>query len=344
MVKGSIVAAIVAAASIAAPAPDPQAQPPFGLEQPPFELEWFAPPPCPSQAVVSSRIEHALATSVQPGAPTVRARGRIQAKDDGWELTLLIADVTGDRKVYARRCDELADAAVFIISVAIDPTLMGGPEPSPPPVVHTPEPEPQPEPEPVPAVTTPEPPSESEITWLGRIDAGPDSGAMPGVGGHLGVGLGLQRRHLRLEAGGRMRLPQTLRLSSHPTARARFTLGHADVRACAVVFAGRVEFPLCGAVELGAIRATGIGVERGTTAHRLWSGAGVSPGVVVPWGRFALRAGFDVTALLVRPRFSIDGGGLVHRLGLVQARGFIGIEFRQPPTKRGPRGKRRGGE
>ncbi len=258
---------------------------------------------------------------------------------------MLIADVAGDRKVFARRCDELADAAVFIISVAIDPSLMGGVDPSPPPpsepAVEALSPEPEPQPEPVPP---PDPPPPPQITWLGRIDAGPDIGAMPGVGGHLGVGFGLQRRHLRLEMGGRLRLPQTLRLPSHPTARARFTLGHTEVRACGVLFAGRVEFPLCGAVELGAIRATGIGVERATTEHRLWSGTGVSPGLVVPWGRIALRVGFDVTALLVRPRFSIDGGGLVHRPGLVQARGLIGIEFRQPPTKRPVGGKRRGGE
>jgi hypothetical protein len=82
----------------------------------PIELSWRAPPECPQQEVVLARAKSLLgAKALKVGS--VHADGTIEKRDDGFELTLLIDEggKGGERKVWARQCDELSGAAAIAL-------------------------------------------------------------------------------------------------------------------------------------------------------------------------------------------------------------------------------------
>ncbi|MEM6991389.1 MAG: hypothetical protein AAF721_12850 [Myxococcota bacterium] len=310
-------------------------------EPPGFELQWTAPATCPSQAEVDRRIESNLRTSTASDVD-VYAEADVSETDGEFRLALRFRDVSGERVVTSRDCRELADAAAFIVSIAIDPTLTPAPpQPEPPP-----EPEPEPEPVVAPAPPVPPPRPAAPVATPGepdpnlrrgqlvvRIDGGPSLGALPALGGSLGVAIGGQLGRARVEAVGRFHFPQEQALAAVPDAGARFMVGVAAQRGCAVPAVSRVEFPLCAGIELGSIRATGFGVDAPQTEHRLWGAIALSPSIVVRFGSVALWGGVDVAPLWVRPRFEIRGGGTVHRMGPVMGRALAGVEFRWPATK-----------
>lgn len=82
----------------------------------PIELTWRAPSECPQQDAVLSRARALLgAKALKVGS--VHAAGTIEKRDDGFELTLLIDEggKGGQRKVWARQCDELSGAAAIAL-------------------------------------------------------------------------------------------------------------------------------------------------------------------------------------------------------------------------------------
>lgn len=82
----------------------------------PIELTWNAPPECPQQDAVLSRARSLLGNKA-PKLDLVHADGTIEKRDDGFELTLSIDEggKGGERKVWARQCDELSGAAAIAL-------------------------------------------------------------------------------------------------------------------------------------------------------------------------------------------------------------------------------------
>jgi hypothetical protein len=81
----------------------------------PIELSWRAPPECPQREVVLSRAR-ALLGAKAPTTSSVRAEGEIQTRGDGFELKLAVDEGRGgERKVWARQCDELGSAAAIAL-------------------------------------------------------------------------------------------------------------------------------------------------------------------------------------------------------------------------------------
>jgi hypothetical protein len=81
----------------------------------PIELSWRAPLECPQREAVLSRAR-ALLGRKAPTASFVRAEGEIQTSGDGFELKLAIDEGRGgERKVWARQCDELGSAAAIAL-------------------------------------------------------------------------------------------------------------------------------------------------------------------------------------------------------------------------------------
>ncbi len=92
-------------------------------QSPPIELTWHAPPECPQRDAVLSRARSLLgAKTLKVGS--VRADGTIEKADDGFELTLLIDEggQGGERKVWARQCDELSGAAAIALVLLLTST------------------------------------------------------------------------------------------------------------------------------------------------------------------------------------------------------------------------------
>ena len=155
---------------------------------------------------------------------------------------------------------------------------------------------------------------------------------MPGGTGAFDLGVavaGLGRAgRLRAELVG---LYAIGREATSPNARTRVHLGALAPRFCASLPAGPVEIPLCGGVEIGAMRAD----TTGSTTNALWLAAHAEPGV--RWA-FADRVSLWVSAQVVVPMrypdFELidattgDRSEGVYQPSPVAARGLLGFEFR----------------
>jgi hypothetical protein len=105
----------------------------------------------------------------------------------------------------------------------------------------------------------------------------------------------------------------------------------AGLRGCFTPGTPRVEVPLCGGFEVGAMWGRGVGLADPKTA-------------IVPWGAFVLGSGlaFVVHRLVAlridiegvvpvrRARFVVEDRGAVHRPAPVGARAGAAVELRLP--------------
>jgi hypothetical protein len=80
----------------------------------PIELTWQAPPECPTKEAVLSRARALLGTKATK-VDKVQAAATIRKSEERYELTLLIDEngQVGERKVWARQCEELSGAAAI---------------------------------------------------------------------------------------------------------------------------------------------------------------------------------------------------------------------------------------
>ncbi len=271
--------------------------------------------------------------------------GVIEATSSGWRLTLTtrVGTLVDERSLDANDCSVLADAAALVAVVMLDPVQAAdrieedaeaaevarqedtvAPRPEPP---SLPEPEvnrarPEPDDDPVP------------FGLSARLRGGGEFGAVPqGTGSFdLGVALvGLGRAgRLRAELVG---LYSIGREATSPNAAVRVHLGAVAPRFCASLPAGPVEIPLCGGVELGAMRADA-NAPASTTTQALWLAAHAEPGVRWAFAdRVALWASAQVVLPMRYPEFelvdattgeSVEG---VYRPQPVSVRGLVGFEF-----------------
>jgi hypothetical protein len=307
-------------------------------------VRWTAPAGCPDQARVQSQIDTLLGRPLEP--EELDMEGVIESTSSGWRLTLTtrVGTLVDERSLDANDCSVLADAAALVAVVMLDPvqaadrieedaeaaetarqetTVTPRPEPPsiPEPEVTPPPPEPEPEPNP--------------FTLAARVRAGGEFGAVPQGTGSFDVGLAL----VGLGRAGRLRaelvgLYSVGREATSPNAAVRVHLGAVAPRFCAALPAGPVEIPLCGGVEVGAMRADA-NAPASTTTHALWLAAQAEPGV--RWA-FADRVSLWVSAQVVLPmRYPafelVDATSgerveAVYRPQPVSARGLVGFEFR----------------
>jgi len=93
-------------------------------------IRWSAPAECPSERELRERVEGALRRGGSGHRAEIDLHLDVIPASEGYELTvtMLPASETGTRKLVASNCDELTNAAVLIVALAIDPELR--PEPS----------------------------------------------------------------------------------------------------------------------------------------------------------------------------------------------------------------------
>jgi hypothetical protein len=165
----------------------------------PLELAWDAPDACPDREAVEALVSQRLGERSTPRAAPLTASGRISTGPTGFALTLRTP--TGERKLEAASCDELAQSAAVILALLIDPRAA----PVPPPSVE-PEPEPEPEPDPEPAEEsspTSAPNSASRMVHgFVRAELVGDVGLLPSVGLGPGVAGGVVVDRTTLELSG----------------------------------------------------------------------------------------------------------------------------------------------
>jgi hypothetical protein len=318
-------------------------------------LRWTAPEGCPNQANVEARITDYLGAMPPPGSAAIDAS--VVATDDGrLRLTVKVTSGSGatDHALASDRCEVLADAVALIAAVALDPlevaaaveagrtTPLPEPEPAPPPEdLDDPVPEPDAAPPPAPTENADASLAEPNpgIRRFPRLRLGlrpefiVDWGALPGVavgGAFSGALLG---QHWRFEAGPVFVAGRSASSSLVSDATALISLTAVDVRGCGVLRSRNrvVEGPLCGGIELGALRGRGTGSTVGPEDRtRLWSAAILAPAVAfVPRYWLSIFVGADVIIPLSRTAFEI-GDEEVHRAQSAGVRGRLGVEVRVP--------------
>jgi len=332
---------------------------PASPEEPPpspvVELAWTAPAECPDGQAVLDEIVRLVGRPLgQDPTRTLVATGRVDREADGGYhlvLELRLGDARASRELSTRSCGTLLEPAAVMVAVAVDPRLdapaqdddapASVPEapavPTPPPIAEREAGPARPQ---LVAAGEPEvldelPPSVPRARARARpravigVAGGMAVGAVPRVGASLKAGVGVLLPRLRIELEGvhlfRRRMPGPIAGTS---AMLRITAARPVV--CARLGGSRVEVPLCGGIELGVLRAEGLGVSEPAVRRHAWVAAHGSTGVavrVLPWLALRLRAG--VALGLLRREFTLLGASIA-TTGVADARLGMGVEVRLP--------------
>ncbi|HWB76800.1 MAG TPA: hypothetical protein VG755_17660 [Nannocystaceae bacterium] len=216
-------------------------------------VQWEAPPGCPDDAALESRIAALV------GDPTIvtPATAKVKQVGDRYEVELVtwIDGGSQRRELAATSCEALADAVAVVIAVALDPVEAA----ETPRIVEATE---------VAAVgiTTTRTPTpalpervrapKSPLYFGLALAGGYGSGIAPSGHGIVHVGLALGRRAWSIELDARV-WPRREFVRGDPAVRTRVTLGTVGLLGCGKGVFGRVELPVCAGVEVGGLRARG---------------------------------------------------------------------------------------
>lgn len=128
-----------------------------------WELEWDAPPACPTAAQIREQVA-ALVPKPGAGEGVLYVEAKVEPRDGAFVLGLRTRffERQDQREVRARACDELAEAVTLVVAISLDPALATGspakaePQPSgPEPAVPEPDPAPSERAVPEPAASNP---------------------------------------------------------------------------------------------------------------------------------------------------------------------------------------------
>jgi hypothetical protein len=243
-------------------------------------LAWEAPAGCPDRAAVRARLPEARRPI------TVRARS-VRGANDRWAIHLEIDG--GARDLEADTCAELADAAVLIVSLALDGASSDPPTP----------------PAPIRAA-----PGE-RVRFGARALGGVDLGTLPAAA--FVVSAAVTARAARWRGEVALSWLSSQRRVSPSGFGGDFDAGRVTLRGCFVPFAHRLELRACVGVDVGLLVGAGVGVDAPDVGIAPWVAARLGAEAawrVLPW--LAAVALVDGVAVLERPRFSLRDGTVVH--------------------------------
>lgn len=327
MVRFSTLSALVAiAVGVLSLAPAPRGA----------RLEWDAPASCPDRAHVVAEIDAILGPAATGDPADVAARAEVRVHEGRHRLSIRVQTPSGTRtrELEADTCDDLAAYTAVLVAIAIDPGATGSLA-TPPTSDAEPTRAGSPEPEAVsPPARPPDPaPTRSRFRPAGSVLAyvGPSIGTLSSTTAVVGLGGALRWRALRIDLGVAHRLVRATDRAPSTSASADLwsTFGHVD--ACGVPHVPRVEFPLCGGMEAGAISGRGRDVTEPAAGGAAWLAFRLGAGLLAsPWRRVALGVRGTLQIPLVRARFGIDGVGELHRVGPVGGDVTAVVEVRFP--------------
>jgi hypothetical protein len=247
-----------------------------------LELRWPDVAGCPTREEVEATASR-LTDGEAPQA--VAAEALITAGPAGYTLQLRVTDVGGvqQRTLQSPRCEALADATAVIVAVAAAPLRVSARVVTAPPPVEslevdlTPLPTkgaPLPAPEPAPP-----PPSQRRPGLAVGFGAAAGIGPTQRFAAGLSGSLSLVWRRVRLDLRGSGWFPDTARSDELPGIGVTLQLAAGAVRGCPRLVRRSVALELCAGLELGALLATGSGLERNADSRRVWAAGLLAPGV-----------------------------------------------------------------
>jgi len=304
-------------------------------------IGWEGPASCPDRAAAQASLDRLLKDSPTP-ADDPGARVRITAQGDRFVARVQLG-ATGERTIEGDTCTPLADAALLIVAMAIDPRLGGAPQPPP---TEIPEPEAVPEPESVPSPKDPpkDPPNagappvsppprtpRQPPKVLLRASAGVGVGGPPPVAGVIAIGIATHWPRARIELDADLWTPRTREAPADPRVGVQVLGWTIGLRGCGSPIAKRFELPLCGGIRTGALRGRGTGPLTSSAASSIWVTATAGLGA---WGwirpRFALALDVEAVVALTAPQFRLDPAGDVFTAFPAGLRAVFGPVVRLP--------------
>lgn len=275
-----------------------------------FTLAWDAPSGCPSRAIV----ERTVRAWMEPdrggqASPTVRVEAAVRPADGGWELDLSLASPGGSEHqlLRASRCETFVEVVALKVALAADPAAI------------------------LRSLATALPPSPEPLAprFAVRGALGAGIGPLPDISAFAAVAGSLEWPGWRLEAGVTGWLPRPAAYPDLPNVGANFTLVTGGARGCLVPAMGKVDFPLCAGVEVGALQGTGFGATRDEASTELWTAGVAGPAARIPLGgSTSLWIGADAVVGVVRPSFFVRNLDQLYRPDPVAARTWAGFELR----------------
>ncbi len=314
-----------------------------------ISLQWEAPPSCPARDEVARDVAALVGDAARSG---VAFEAVVSREEEVFRLDLHTHwddEREEQRTIRAVSCPALADAAVLLIAINLDPVATSGSvrdagwvrasaAPTPPPDGTESSPPAEPPPADPPPVTkpieetgerSPSPPRSEILTYGVRPEFVADWGSLPRLGPGAGLTLSLTWKLLRAELVGGYWPSQRATRSDLQKQGAWVDLGTAGGRMCVAPMATSVTFPVCAGIEVGAVRSRGIGTTLQGPRYATWVAATGGPTLI--WSfipRLALAIGLDVVVPITRPAVLTATGERLHAPEPVVLRPRLGLELR----------------
>lgn len=287
-------------------------------------IEWRAPAGCPDEPRVHEHIARVVGPALADADTLTRVQASVVPQADAWLLVVLFTahdGTTTERRLTLRDCEATANATALLIAIAITGTApaASAPRELPPALAiespYHPPPEPTPPAPPAPPAPT-QPiltPPTAPIRPRLLLTAGPALavGILPRATPGLQVALGGAWPRLRLTLAYLRLFRSPARLDARPNVGTDLSLHLATARVGPVRRAGPLELHANLGLELGALRAEGVGSDL-TFDRRTWWAATLLGGAIA-WAPRALRARgalllhADLVLPLHRPTFTLAG-------------------------------------
>lgn len=312
--------------------------------EPLLELEWSAPPGCPTHDEVVTRVNDLVGHARPSMGRTVSARGRVTSEPavahrPRYRLDLTIAGSESNRRsMVGDDCSHLVDAAALILALDIDPDALAHHGPSPEEFEHAPVPPPSSAASRETrsnAASSPRPPMASRARATGRgfdLYGGPrlvlDDGSLPRTTLGVAAFAAVTRGHLALEAQG---TAYNERFTAHAPRTGRgaayVSLATFAAHACWRAFLLDVDWRSCLGGEVGLESATGVGVARPETSRGVWSaGSLMFAARAMPRSRISPTAGLALVYPFGAHPVFIDGLGTIFEPSVLALRCFLGVD------------------
>ena len=151
--------------------------------------------------------------------------------------------------------------------------------------------------------------------------------ALPGWTGSLGGEAFFEGHAWRAALGARFRFATTAQLEGEGGGEFSYVAGR--VTGCGILRAQLLDYPLCGAVEAGQIRAVGTGVDEPLTSRRPWISVRAVPGLshrTLDW--LALGLELDLGYVISQERYFLRDIGVLHNVGAFEFGANLSVQFR----------------
>jgi hypothetical protein len=333
-------------------------------------FEWDAPAGlCPDGEFVQDELERLLGGPLEAErGRRLTAIARVREESDGQldlRLWTVLEEGTRHRSIRSDDCEVLGKAAALLTAIAIDPEVMSrsaradvvgvaesateldpgvqlsADEPIPagsrapalvPAGSHAPALAPASASAPVGAEARSK---DSNLGFTIGAAVGGSHGALPAFGPQLELAGALvaSRRSsfaVRVQVAGGYAFERSARFTDRPDQGANMSLAYGGIRACPTWSRRRVDVPLCGGVEAGAILGRGVGLAEPRSDRVLWLALTVGSGAEFRLGKYGfLGLGLEGQVPLARSEFEIEGVGVVWRPPPVGVKAFAlgGVRF-----------------